>query len=34
VVSPEEEKEGYGGKELQKRKVLSLECKSEGVMEY
>jgi len=34
VVSPEEEKEGYGGKELQKRKVLSLECKSERVMEY
>jgi len=25
VVSPEEEKEGYGGKDLQKRKVLSLE---------
>jgi len=25
VVSPEEEKEGYGGKYLQKRKVLSLE---------
>jgi len=24
-VSPEEEKEGYGGKELQNRKVLSLE---------
>jgi len=24
-VSPEEEKEGYGGKDLQKRKVLSLE---------
>jgi len=24
VVSPEEEKEGYGGKDLQKRKVLSL----------
>ena len=29
-VSPEEEKEGYGGKDLQKRKVLSLEWKSEG----
>jgi len=25
VVSPEVEKEGYGGKDLQKRKVLSLE---------
>jgi len=25
VVSPEEEKEGYGGKYLQKRKALSLE---------
>ena len=24
---------GYGGKELQKRKVLSLEWKSEGVMD-
>jgi len=24
-VSPEEEKEGYSGKDLQKRKVLSLE---------
>jgi len=33
-VSPEEEKEGYGGNCLQKRKVLSLECKSEGVVEY
>ena len=33
-VSPEEETEGYGGKDLQKRKVLSLEWKSEGVMEY
>ena len=32
--SPEEEKEGYGEKDLQKRKVLSLEWKSEGVMEY
>ena len=31
-VSPEEENEGYGGKDLQKRKVLSLEWKSEGVM--
>ena len=30
VVSPEEEKEGYGGKNLQKRKVLCLEWKSEG----
>jgi len=27
-------KEGYGGKDSQKRKVLSLECKSEWVMEY
>jgi len=25
AVSPEEEKEGYGGKDLQKRKVVSLE---------
>jgi len=25
VVSPKEEKEGYGGTDLQKRKVLSLE---------
>jgi len=33
-VGPEEEKEGYGGKDLQKRKVLSLERKSEVVMEY
>jgi len=24
---------GYGGKDLQKRKVLSLECKSKGVMD-
>ena len=32
-ISPEEEKEGYGGKDLQKRKVLSLEWKSEGVMD-
>ena len=31
-VSPGEEKVGYGGKDLQKRKVLSLEWKSEGVM--
>ena len=28
-VSREEEKEGHGGKDLQKRKVLSLEYKSE-----
>ena len=28
AVSPEEEKEGCGGKDLQKRKVLSLEKKS------
>ena len=33
VVSPDEEKEGYGGKDLQKRKVLSLEWKNEGVMD-
>ena len=32
-VSPGEEMAGYGGKDLQKRKVLSLEWKSEGVME-
>jgi len=32
-VSPEEEKEGYDGNDLQKRKVLSLEWKSEGVMD-
>ena len=32
-VSPEEEKVGYGGKDLQKRKVLSLERKSKGVMD-
>jgi len=31
-VSPEEEKVGYGGKDLQKKKVLSLEWKSGGVM--
>ena len=29
-VSPEEEKQGYGGKYLQKRKVLNLEWESEG----
>ena len=29
VVSPEEEKEGYGGKDLQKRKVLRLKWKSD-----
>ena len=32
--SPEEEKEGYSGEDLQKRKVLSLEWKSEWVTEY
>ena len=32
-VSPEEEKEGYSGKDLQKRKVLSLEWKNEGVLD-
>jgi len=31
-VSPEEEKVGYGGKDLQE-KVLSIEWKSEGVMD-
>ena len=31
-VSPGEEMVGYGGKDLQKRKVLSLEWKSEGVV--
>ena len=29
-MSPEEEKEGCDGKDLQKRNVLSLEWKSEG----
>ena len=33
-VCSEEEKEGCGGKDLQKRKVSSLEWKSEWVMEY
>jgi len=32
-VSPGEEMVGYGGKDLQKRKVLSLEWKSEGVID-
>jgi len=32
AVSPGEETEGYGEKDWQKRKVLSLEWKSEGVM--
>ena len=32
-VSPEEGKEGYSGNDLQKRKALSLEWKSEGVMD-
>ena len=32
-VSPEEEKKGCGGKDLQKRKVLSMEWKSEGLMD-
>ena len=31
--SPGEEHVGYGGKDLQKRKVLSLEWKSVGVMD-
>ena len=34
VVSREEEKEGCGGKDLQKRKGLSLEWKSECAMDY
>jgi len=34
VVSPEGEKEGCSGKNLQKKKVLILEWKSEGVIEY
>jgi len=33
-ISPYEEKDSYGGKDLQKRKVLSLEWESEWVMEY
>ena len=33
VVNSEEEKERCGGKDLQNRKVLSLEWKSEWVME-
>ena len=33
AVSLEEEKEGYGGKDLQKRKVLSREWKEWGVMD-
>ena len=33
VQVPGEEMVGYGGKYLQKRKVLSLEWKSEGVMD-
>jgi len=32
-VSPEEENVGYSGKDLQKRKVLSLEWNIEGVMD-
>ena len=32
-VGPEEEKESYGKKNLQKMKVLSLEWKSEWVMD-
>ena len=32
-VSPEEEKEGYGGKDLQKMDVLSLEWKKWGVVD-
>ena len=34
-MNPEEERrKGSGGKDLQKRKVLSLERKTEWVMEY
>jgi len=33
VSSLKKGKVGYGGKDLQKRKVLSLEWKSEGVMD-
>ena len=33
-VSPGEEKEGWGGKDLQKRKVSDLKWKSEGVTEH
>ena len=32
-ISPGEEMVGYGGKDLQRRKVLSLEWKSEGVID-
>ena len=32
--SVDKEKEGCGGKDLQKRKFLSLERKSEGAREY
>jgi len=32
VVSAEEEKKGCSGKDLQKKKVLSLECKREWMM--
>jgi len=34
VVKTKEKKKGCGGKDLQKKKVLSLEWKSEWVMEY
>ena len=33
VESVKEKNVGYGGKDLQKRKVLSLEWKSEGMMD-
>ena len=33
TVESVQEKKGYGGKDLQKRKVLSLEWESEGVMD-
>jgi len=34
VLEKKGQREGYGGKDLQKREVLSLERKSVGVMEY
>jgi len=34
VESAWRRRKGYGGKDLQKRKVLRMEWKSEGVMEY
>jgi len=34
VESVAKKKKGYGGKDLQKRKVVSLEWKIEGMVEY